>query len=124
MKEIEEIEKHLPSKQKSLLFKLRENNWKVVEINDDYSDWCYEKKWIIESVCENKGFQIQLWFFNHGGLYDSVDRVECTKIDTEQPNYYGGNEDFTIWFNGRKFEQQLKLFVENIHILRCTNNST
>ncbi len=124
MKKIENIETHLSTKRRTLFLELCENNWKVVEINADNSDWCYDEKWIVESTRESKGFKIQLWFFKYEGLYDGVDRVECTKIDSEKPNPYGGDADFSIWFDGRNFEKQLKLFLENIHKLRCMNNNT
>jgi len=60
MVRIEEIEKQLPVKRKTLLTRLRENNWKVVNVDGDYSDWALDEKWLIESVRENKGFRLIL----------------------------------------------------------------
>ncbi len=122
MKYITDIEKNLPPKRKTLLYNLRKNNWEVVKISNDFSDWIYDEKWIVESTRENKGFQIQLWFFKHNGLHDGVDNVQFTKIDDEMPNPYGEREN-SIYFDGRKFEYQLGSFLENIHILRCINKN-
>ena len=120
MRKIEIIEKHLPSKRKELLYYLRENNWKVVEINDEYSDWAYDEKWIVESTRENYGFLIQLWFFKYNGIYDGMDRVVATKIDSTQPHAYCGTP--SVEFDGRKFEAQLFYFLQQIHDLRLNKN--
>lgn len=116
MKKIEHIEKQLPPKRKELLYAIRENNWEVIEINDEYSDWAYDEKWIVQSTRENFGFLIQLWFFKYNGIYDGMDRVVATNIDSEEPNAYCGVP--AIEFDGKKFELQLSYFLNQIHNLR------
>ena len=75
MKQIEQIEKHLPEKRKALLRCLRENDWRVIGVDDADSDWALEEKWLIESTRENRGAAVTLWFFKHDGRYDGFDRV-------------------------------------------------
>ena len=116
MVRIEEIEKQLPVKRKTLLIRLRENHWKVVNVDSDYSDWALDDKWLIESVRENKGFRLILWFFKYDGKHDGMDRVVATLVKSGQPDAYGGQP--SIEFDGRKFERQLKIFMEALHSLR------
>ena len=120
LKQIEDIEKHLPSKRKALLYSLRENNWEVVRIDDEGSDWGYDQKWVIESTRENKGFIMELWFFKYDGLYDGMDRVVATPYNAEQPHIYSDGTELSIEFDGRKFEKQLSTFIDLIHQTRLT----
>lgn len=118
MNKITVIEKSLASKRRSLLYCLRENNWDVIEINDDYADWAYDEKWVIESTRENKGFTLQLWFFKCEGIHDGMDRVVATLVNEEQPNAYSGEP--SIDFDGRKFEPQLSSFMNSIQNFRLS----
>ena len=72
MKQIEQIEKHLPAKRKALLHRLREHCWKVIGIDDTGSDWALEEKWLIESTRESRGATLTLWFFKHDGRYEEI----------------------------------------------------
>lgn len=120
MKNIEHIERQLPSKHKELLYSLRENNWNVIEVNDEYSDcschWAYEHKWVVASTRENFGFLIQLWFFKYNGIFDGFDCVVATTLDITDPDPYCGSP--RIEFEGKKFELQLRYFLNQIHNLR------
>ena len=116
MKNIEQIEKHLPEKRKALLHCLRANNWKVVAIDDAESDWAFDEKWLIESTRENKGAALTLWMFKHDGLHDGMDRVVATPRDASQPCAYGGTP--SIEFDSRRVEKQLDVFMASLHEYR------
>ena len=120
-------EKHLPDKRKALLHSLREQNWKVVGVDDADSDWAYEEKWLIESIRQNKGAQLVLWFFKYDGIHDGLDRVVATLPDASQPSAYGSTP--AIEFDTRKFEKQLGEFMSSLHEYRIdgtlpTNDSS
>ncbi len=121
MKQIEQIEKHLPAKQKALLYSLRAHNWKVTGIDEGTQDWALEEKWVIESTAENIGFQIALWIFKYNGVHDGLDRVVATTINSPEPDPYGGK--ITLEFDGRKFESPLKTFMESLHQLRTSEEN-
>ncbi len=116
MKKIEDIEKHLPQKRKMLLYCLRENYWDVVEIHDEGSSWAFEEKWLVKSTRENRRVSLTLWFFKHDGADDGMNRVVATPANSPEPNCYRG--DVAIEFDGRKFENQLEIFMSDLHQLR------
>lgn len=121
---IKDIEKNLPPKRKSLLYSLRDNNWRVIEVNDECyheCDWSFDQRWIIESKRENYGFLIHLWFLKYVGIYDGLDNVLATKIDVDNTinmiNPY--SHDFPVlYFDGNRYEYQLNKFINRIHKLR------
>lgn len=116
MKRIEQIEKHLPAKQKALLHCLRENGWEVVGVDDTESDWALGDKWLIESTRENKGASLTLWMFKYDGLHDGMDRVVATARHAPEPNAYGGTP--AIEFDMKRFEKQLDAFMAALHEYR------
>jgi hypothetical protein len=116
MHQIENNEKHMPAKRKSLLIKLREHNWKVLGVDDKDSDWALDEKWLIESTKENQGFTLELWLFKYDGKHDGMDRVVAKTVDSPDPGPYSGTP--SIELDGRKFEKQLKLFMESLHKFR------
>src|SRR5690349_4099718 len=102
MKQIEQIEKHLPEKRKALLHCLRANNWKVVGIDDTESDWALDEEWLIESTRENKRAALILLMFKYEGLHDGMDRVVATPRNASQPSAYGSSP--SIEFDSGRFE--------------------
>ena len=60
MKQIIELEKQLEPKRKSVLYALRDNNWDVTGVENEFSDWALDEKWFIESTRENKGYSLTL----------------------------------------------------------------
>jgi hypothetical protein len=120
---IEQVEKHLIEKRKSLLQCLLANNWRVVGIDGDTeSDWAVAEKWLIESTRENRGAALTLWMFKYAGLHDGIDRVVATPRQASQPNAYGGAP--AIEFDARKFERQLDCFMEALHEFRTNGTLT
>lgn len=118
MKTIEEIEKGLPTSYKTVLYGLRENNWDVISIDDDNSDWALDHKWIIQSTRENKGFILVLYFFKYEGLYDETDCVIATQENEAEPSPYYG--DISIDFDRKHFQKQFDQFLISIHKLRIS----
>ena len=120
MRQIEQIEKHLPEKRKALLHCLREHDWIVAGIDDEDSDWALDEKWLIESTRENKGAALTLWMFKYDGLHDGLDRVVATPRDRPEPDAYGGTP--AIEFDARKFEIQLEPFMTSLNEFRINGS--
>ncbi len=116
MQPIEFIEKHLPDKRKALLQSLRKHNWHVVGIDEANAVWALESKWLIESMREEKGFKLLLWFYKYDGNCDGMDRVVATTLVTSEPSPYSGQP--SIEFDLKHFDNQLQSFMSSLNMLR------
>ena len=116
MKDIEEIEKHLETNRKTLLFSLRKNNWTVSGVEEICSRWDLDEKWFIQSARENKGFSIELLFCKHDGLHDGINKVLALQPSEPIPEPYRG-ETF-LHLDGRRFENRLEDFLNVLHQFR------
>jgi len=116
MRPIEDIEKTLSDKRKTLLHRLREHNWKVVGFDDSDADWTLDQTWLIESTREGAGTALTLWLFKYDGIHDGMDRVVATPNGIQRPAPYTGEP--ALEFDTRRFEAQLADFIHAIHELR------
>ena len=116
MTTIEEIEPDLEAHRLAVLMRLREENWRVVEVHDGI-DWANEQSWVVESETRGKGTRLILWFYLYAGSHDGCDNVILSHPIEKQPSPYGG--DVSIQFNGRKFEKQLDEFMVELVERRC-----
>ena len=109
--------KNLSSNQKLLLYALRANNWEVISMENQFSDWYLDKIWIIESQKESWGFKMELEFHRHDGLYDGMDTVVTIQEEADDSKSYGAE----LNFKARKFEVQLKSFINFLHKKRVSH---
>ena len=108
MTAIEEIEPDLEAHRLALLMRLREENWRVVEVHDGI-DWANDQSWVVESETRGKGTRLILWFHFYAGRHNGCDNVISSYPIEKQPSPYGS--DVSIQFDGRKFEKQLDEFM-------------
>jgi hypothetical protein len=119
MQSINELEKHLPPKRKALLHALREHGWEVIGVDTSGLDWALDMKWSIQSIRENKGATLILWFFKYDGIHDGMNRVAATTQDAEEPSACSGEP--SLDFDGRRFEVQLRTLLTALHTYRVSD---
>ncbi|WP_196161547.1 hypothetical protein [Reinekea sp. G2M2-21] len=113
---IEDIERNLEGNKKLLLYLLRENDWEVVGVENEFSDWALDQIWTIASTRQNKGFEIVLHFNKFNGVHDGMNRVVALTDIEIDVNSYGGEP--SLEFDGSEFNRNLHGFVSAIHNLR------
>ncbi|KZN54473.1 hypothetical protein N474_01780 [Pseudoalteromonas luteoviolacea CPMOR-2] len=113
------IEKQLSTNATRMLYALRDANWEVLVVDQDFSDWDLCQKWEIASARENKGFVLVLWFFKYEGKFDGMDRVIVSGIGDKKPSAY---ETSTVLdLDGNQFDKLLDTFMDALHSLRIAS---
>ena len=103
--------------------KLSTHDWKILSTADGSEHADVESIWIIESMKENRGFRLCLWFQKYNpDAMDGYDCVTATAANDSPPDPYSSLPK--IDFLARKVEKQLEPFVESIHHLRCAGSWT